>query len=93
MWAGIPGLRKINLKPQHKLLLKGQCHEIFDFRFSIHGSVSHRPLNIPLGPFQIFRKFAKIFTAQGVENGKKSPIRKVLISSFEPLWVVELAYM
>jgi hypothetical protein len=33
MWAGIPGLGKINLKPQHKPMLKGQCHEIFYFRF------------------------------------------------------------
>jgi hypothetical protein len=33
--------------------LKGQCHEIFDFRF-FHESVSPKPLSLPLGPFQIF---------------------------------------
>ncbi len=35
--------------------LKGQCHEIFDFRF-FHESVSPNPLSIPLGPFQICSK-------------------------------------
>ncbi len=33
--------------------LKGQCHEIFDFRF-FHKSVSPKPLRIPLGSFRIF---------------------------------------
>jgi hypothetical protein len=33
--------------------LKGQSHEIFDFRF-LHGSVSPKPLIIQLGPFRIF---------------------------------------
>jgi hypothetical protein len=35
--------------------LKGQCHEIFDFKF-FHESVSPKPLSIPLGPFEIFFK-------------------------------------
>jgi hypothetical protein len=30
--------------------LKGQCHDIFDFRF-FHESVSPKSLSIPLGPF------------------------------------------
>jgi hypothetical protein len=33
--------------------LKGQCHEIFDFRF-FHVSVSPKPLSIPLGPYLNF---------------------------------------
>ncbi len=33
--------------------LKGQCHEIFDFKI-FHVSVSPKPLSIPLVPFQIF---------------------------------------
>ncbi len=35
--------------------LKGQCHEIFDFRF-FHELVSPKLLNIPLGPFRISLK-------------------------------------
>jgi hypothetical protein len=35
--------------------LKGQCHEIFDFKF-FHESVSPKPLSIPIGPFEIFLK-------------------------------------
>ncbi len=35
--------------------LKGQCHEIFDFKF-FHESVSPKPLSIPLGPFRICSK-------------------------------------
>jgi hypothetical protein len=35
--------------------LKGQCHEIFDFRF-FHESASPKPLSLPLGLFRIFSK-------------------------------------
>jgi hypothetical protein len=42
----------------------GQCHEIFDFWY-FHESVSPKPLSIPLGRFELFRKFAEIFAAQG----------------------------
>jgi hypothetical protein len=35
--------------------LKGQCHEMFDFRL-FNESVSPKPLSIPIGPFQIFVK-------------------------------------
>ncbi len=41
--------------------LKGECYEIFDFRF-FYESVSYKPLSIPLGQF---RKFTEIFAAQG----------------------------
>jgi hypothetical protein len=45
--------------------LKGQCHEIFSFRF-FHESSSSKPLKITLGTFQIFwRKFVHIFASQG----------------------------
>ncbi len=37
------------------LILKGQCHEIFDFWF-FHESVSPQPLSIPLESFRIFLK-------------------------------------
>jgi hypothetical protein len=43
--------------------LKGQCHEILTSGF-FHESVSPKPLSIPVGPFQIFRKFAEIFSVQ-----------------------------
>jgi hypothetical protein len=33
--------------------LKGQCHEIFDFRF-FHVVVSLKPLSIPLSKFEFF---------------------------------------
>ncbi len=36
-------------------VLKGQCHEIFDFR-CFYESVSTKPLNIHLGPFKFFSK-------------------------------------
>ncbi len=36
--------------------LKGQCHEIFDFWFFFHESVSPKPQGIPLRPFWIFSK-------------------------------------
>ncbi len=39
------------------LSLKVQCDEVFCFWF-FHESVSPQPQSIPLGPFQIFRKFA-----------------------------------
>jgi hypothetical protein len=37
------------------ILLKGQCHEIFCFRF-FHESPSPKPLKITLGSFRIFLK-------------------------------------
>jgi hypothetical protein len=77
--------------------LKGQCHEIFDSRFSTWISFP-QALIISLGPFQIFQKFAEISAAQGAPpvgtNGKwkKFAIRKIFVISFGHLWVVELAY-
>jgi hypothetical protein len=55
-------------------------------------------MSIPLGMWiKLFRKFAKIFAAQGAPPvsltlvaNKKSSIRKVFIILFKHLWVVEL---
>jgi hypothetical protein len=57
-------------------------------------------MTIPKGLWlKLFRKFAKIFAAQGAPPAsltpvanKKSLIRKVFIILFEHLWVVELTY-
>ncbi len=60
-----------------------------------------KPMSIPLGLWlKLFRKFAKIFAAQGAPPmltpvaNKKSSIRKVFIILFEHehLWVVELTF-
>jgi hypothetical protein len=42
-----------------------------------HESVSPQPQNIPLGLFQIFRKFAEIFTSQGAP-----PVSTTLMANF-----------
>jgi hypothetical protein len=79
--------------------LKGQCHEIFYFRFSTWISFP-KPLVIPLGPFRIFLKIlgdirSSRYTTGVIDTGgkwKKSSISKIFIISFGHLWVVELAY-
>jgi hypothetical protein len=72
------------------LALKGTVSRDFRPGF-FHESVSPKPLSIPLGPFRIFSKIAKIFAAQ-VGIWKKSSIIKVLIILFGHLWEVELTY-
>ncbi len=79
--------------------LKGQCHEIFEFRL-FHESVSSKLLSIPLGLFRIFSKIrgdirSSRCTTGVVDTGgnwKKSSIIKVLIILFGHLWKVELTY-
>jgi hypothetical protein len=39
-----------------------------------HESVSPKPLTIPLGPFNFFRKFAEIFSAQGLPPVSLTPV-------------------
>ncbi len=56
----------------YKKDIKGQCHEIFCFWF-FHESVSPKPLSIPFGPFQFFRKFVEIFAAQGLPPVPTTP--------------------
>jgi hypothetical protein len=66
--------------------LKGQCHKIFKFSF-LHGSVSPKPLIVPLGPFQ---KICGDLRSSRCTNGvvdiggkwKKSSIRKIFILFF-----------
>jgi hypothetical protein len=62
-----------------------------------HESVSAKPLSIPLGPFQFFRKFAEIFTVQRAPPvsltlvaNEKSSSRKIVIILFRYLWGEEL---
>ncbi len=49
--------------------LKGTVPRDFQLQVFFHESVSPKSLNIPVGPFQIFQKFAQIFGAP-VANGK-----------------------
>ncbi len=44
--------------------LKGQCHEIFCFRF-FHESPSPKLMKIALGSYKFFQKFAEILASQG----------------------------
>jgi hypothetical protein len=53
--------------------LKGQCHEIFYYRF-FHDSSSPKPLKITLGPFRIFLEtcgdICKSRWNSGINDGK-----------------------
>jgi hypothetical protein len=66
------------------LTLKGQCHEIFCFRF-FHESPSHKPLIITLGSFRIFRKFAEIFASQGAPPVSTTSVANLLSVSITPV--------
>ncbi len=52
---------------QWEIELKGQCHEIFEFWF-FQKSVSPKPLSIPFGPFQIFRKNSQKYSQLKVHH-------------------------
>ena len=101
-----PGVKFASLKTAIKtgfvrsVPLKGQCHEIFDFRFSTW-------ISFPQAPDYTIRVVSNFFensqrdirssrcTTGVVDTGgkwKKSSIRKIFIISFGHLWVVELAY-
>jgi hypothetical protein len=81
------------------MVLKGQCHEIFDFRLFSWTS-SPKPLSIPLKLFRIFSQSREDIRSsrcnKGVVDtggkGKKSSITKVLITLLGHLWVVQLTY-
>jgi hypothetical protein len=64
------------------VVLKGQCHEIFDYWF-FHESVSPKHLSTVyhFGHFEFFRKFPEIFAAHGVPPVSLTPlaIRKIVI--------------
>jgi hypothetical protein len=55
------------------MTLKGQCNEIFDFRFCTWISFP-KPLIIPLGTFQIFSKIRGDFAAQGAPPMSLTPV-------------------
>jgi hypothetical protein len=77
---------KITTEPVFLYDLKGQCHEIFDFWF-FHGSVSPKPISIPIGSFRIFSKIRGDIRCSRFASGvndtggkcKKSSIIKVSI--------------
>jgi hypothetical protein len=48
--------------------LKGQCHELSTSGF-FHESVSHKPLSIPLEPFQIFPKIRRYIRSSRCTTG------------------------
>ncbi len=82
------------------IVLKGQCHENFDFRFFLEISFPQAPLSIPLGPFQIFfENFGDIRSSRCnthvVDTGgkwKKYSFRKDLNILFGHFGVVELTW-
>ncbi len=99
-WASIvlPHKKRGIFNNYNNYILKGQRHEIFDFKF-FHESVSPKLWGYHSGRFEFFRKFAEIFAAQGappvsltpVANEKIS-IRKVLIIFLGHQWLDELPY-
>ncbi len=48
--------------------LKGQCHEIFDFRFFFLNQFPTSPWVSHYGRLEFFQKFAEIFAAQGAPS-------------------------
>jgi hypothetical protein len=72
--------RLLSLHPE------AQWHDIFDFWFFFHESVSPKPLRIPLGPFRIFLKISGDILVTG-GKWKNSSIIKVLIILFGHLQI------
>ncbi len=81
--------------------LKGTVSRDFSTSGFFHGSVSPKPLSIPLRLFQIFSKIRGDIRGSryttGVNNTggkwKKSSRRKILTILFGHLWVVELTFI
>ncbi len=76
-------------------VLKGTMSRDFQLLVCFHGSVSPKPLSIPLEPFQIFSKIRWDIRSSRCTAGKKwkkYKIIKVLIILFGHLWEVELTY-
>ncbi len=67
-------LFQTSLKKLRKVFFKGTLSRDFLLLVFCHESVSPKPLNIPLGPFQIFWKFAEIFAAQGWPPVSTTPV-------------------
>jgi hypothetical protein len=55
------------IKIAHRCILKGQCHEIFDFWF-FHESVSPKHLSIPLWPVRIFFENSRSYSRLKVHH-------------------------
>jgi hypothetical protein len=79
--------------------LKGQCHEIFDFKLSTWISFPQAPDYTIRAVSNFLQKFVEIFAAQGAPPvsltmvaNENSFNQKMFIISFGHLWVVELAY-
>jgi hypothetical protein len=68
------------LKICQKFLLKGTVSRDFLLLVFSHESVSPQPQSIPLGPFQIFRKFAEIFASKGAP-----PVSTTLVANLPPV--------
>jgi hypothetical protein len=74
----LPMLFYFALSRQEKNMLKGQCHEIFDFRFFSCISFPKAP-EYPIQAVEFFRKFVEIFADQGLRwQMENSSIRKIL---------------
>jgi hypothetical protein len=75
------------LKP-HKVhaehSLKGTVSRDFFASGFFHESVSPQPQNIPLGPFQFFRKFAEIFASKGAPPVSTTPVANLPPVSTSP---------
>ncbi len=65
-------MRRFPFGTVFRIILKGQCHEIFCFWF-FSLSVSPQPQSIPLRSFQIFRIFPEIFASQGAPPKSTTP--------------------
>jgi hypothetical protein len=87
--------------PGHTWALKGTASRDFLLLVLFMNQFPPSPRVFHYDRFEFFRKFAKIFAAQGlppvsltpVANGKKSSIRKILIILFGHLWAVEETYI
>ncbi len=79
--------------PSFLAVLKGQCHEIFEFRFSTWIGFPQAP-DYTIRAVTNFSQLSSRCTTGVVNGGKweKFAIRKMFIISFGHLWVVELAY-
>ncbi len=76
--------------------LKGQCHEIFCFRF-FHESPSPKPLIITLGSFQIFSKIrgdirkSRCTTSVNDTGGKLPPVSTTTAANLPPVSTTPVA--
>jgi hypothetical protein len=65
-------------------LLQGTVPRDLRLKVFFHGSVSPKPLSIPLEPFQIFRQFAEILISQGAPPVSTTPVANLPPVSVTP---------